>query len=325
MKVCIYGAGAIGGYLAFSLAKAGVDTSIVARGTHLQAIRDRGLTLRRDDSEETVAVRATDTPEELGPQDYVFVTLKAHSVPAVAERIASLFHDKTAVVMAVNGLPWWYFYRHGGALENTILESVDPGGVQWRVFGPERAIGCIVYPACEVEEPGVVRVIDGDRFVLGEPSGETTERVTRLADLLKAGGLKAPVKSRIRDDIWIKLWGNLSFNPVSALTTGTLEQMCRHPETRAVIRSMMLEAQAVGEALGVRFAINVEKRIAGGEAVGAHKTSMLQDLERGRPMEIDALVGSVQEVARRLNLPTPTIDIVLGLVKLRATLAGAYP
>ncbi|WP_342641195.1 2-dehydropantoate 2-reductase [Rhodoligotrophos ferricapiens] len=325
MKVCIYGAGAIGGYLAFALAEAGVDVSIVARGAHLATIREHGLRLRKDGAERNIKLRAAENPEELGAQDYVVITLKAHSVPAVAERIAGLFHNDTALVTAVNGVPWWYFYRHGGPLENTRLESVDPNGVQWRTFGPERAIGCIVYPAAEVEEPGLINVIDGDRFVLGEPSGETTERMLRLADALKAGGLKAPVKSRIRDDIWVKLWGNLSFNPVSALTTGTLEQICRFPETRAVIRAMMVEARAVGEAIGVRFVIDVDKRIAGGEAVGAHKTSMLQDLERGRPMEIDALVTAVQEIARMVAIPTPTIDTVLGLVKLRAMTAGAYP
>ncbi|MGF7161704.1 2-dehydropantoate 2-reductase [Rhodoligotrophos appendicifer] len=321
MRICIYGAGAIGGYLAFALAEAGADVSIVARGEHLAAVRRHGLCLRTAEWERRVEVEASDQPEDLGPQDYVIIALKAHSVPPLASRITTLFHDQTAVVTAVNGLPWWYFYRHGGPLENRTVESVDPGGLQWRLFGPERAIGCVVYPACEVEAPGVVRLIDGDRFVLGEPSGETSERVLKLAEMLKAGGLKAPIRPRIRDDIWIKLWGNLSFNPVSALTGGTLEQICRFPETRAVIRQMMIEAQAVGEALGVRFAIGVDKRIAGGEAVGAHKTSMLQDLERGRPLEIDALVSSVQEIARHLQLPTPTIDVVLGLVKLRAVTA----
>ncbi|WP_137389776.1 2-dehydropantoate 2-reductase [Rhodoligotrophos defluvii] len=325
MKICIYGAGAIGGYLAFALAEAGVDVSIVARGGHLEAIRQNGLRLRNGDQDRTVKLIATDEPERLGPQHYVIITLKAHSVPAVAERVTTLFNEQTAVVTAVNGLPWWYFYRHGGPLENTRLESVDPNGVQWRLFGPERAIGCVVYPAAEVEQPGVVRVIDGDRFALGEPSGESSERMLGLADALKAGGLKAPVKSRIRDDIWIKLWGNLSFNPVSALTTATLEEICRFSETRAVIRAMMVEARAVGEAIGVRFAIDVDKRIAGGEAVGAHKTSMLQDLERGRPMEIDALVSVVQEIARKVDIPTPIIDAVLGLIKLRAIKAGAYP
>ena len=324
MKVCIYGAGAIGGYLAVGLAEAGVEVSLVARGPHLAAIRERGLTLRSGDGERTVRLAASENPEELGPQDSVVVALKAHSVPAVAKRMASLFHDGTTVVTAVNGVPWWYFHGIGGPLDGTRLKTVDPGGVQWDAIGPERAIGCVVYPAAEIDEPGVVRLIEGDRFTLGEPSGEKTDRVTALSEAFRAGGFKAPVRPRIRDEIWIKLWGNLSLNPVSALTGATLEEICRFTETRAVVRSMMQEGQAIGEALGVKFAIDVEKRIAGAEAVGAHKTSMLQDLERGRAMEIDALVAAVQELGRLTEVPTPTIDAVLGLVKLRGFKAGAY-
>lgn len=324
MRVCIYGAGAIGGYLGVSLAEAGCEVSLVARGPHLAAIRENGLTLVKGGERRTARLKASENPAELGPQDHVIVALKAHSVPAVVDRMTALFHDGTTVVTAVNGVPWWYFHGLGGDLEGTRLESVDPGGVQWDVLGPERAIGCVVYPACEIEEPGVITHQDGDRFTLGEPSGEKTERVAALSEAMRAGGLKAPVRPRIRDEIWVKLWGNLSFNPISALTGGTLEQICRDPETRAVARAMMLEGQAIGEALGVKFAIDVDKRIAGAEAVGAHKTSMLQDLERGRAMEIDALVTAVQELGRLTGVATPAIDAVLGLVKLRGRTAGCY-
>lgn len=324
MRVCIYGAGAIGGYLGVSLAQAGCDVSLVARGPHLAAIRENGLTLLKDGDRRNVRLKASEDPADLGPQDHVVVALKAHSVPAVAERMTALFHDETTVVTAVNGVPWWYFHGLGGDHEGTRLESVDPGGVQWDTLGPERAIGCVVYPACEIEEPGVITHQDGDRFTLGEPSGEKTERVQALSEAMRAGGLKAPVRPRIRDEIWVKLWGNLSFNPISALTGATLEQICGDPETRAVARAMMVEGQAVGEALGVKFAIDVDKRIAGAEAVGAHKTSMLQDLERGRAMEIDALVTSVQELGRLTGIATPAIDAVLGLVKMRGRTAGCY-
>lgn len=324
MRVCIYGAGAIGGFLGVALARAGCAVSLVARGPHLAAIKENGLTLLQDGQRETVRLNAAEDPAELGPQDHVIVALKAHSVPAVAQKMTALFHEETSVVTAVNGVPWWYFHGLGGDLEGTRLESVDPGGVQWETLGPERAIGCVVYPACEIEEPGVITHLDGDRFTLGEPSGEKTGRVQALSEAMRAGGLKAPVRPRIRDEIWVKLWGNLSFNPISALTGATLEQICGDPETRAVARAMMVEGQAVGEALGVKFAIDVDKRIDGAAAVGAHKTSMLQDLERGRAMEIDALVTSVQELGRLTGVATPAIDMVLGLVKMRGRTAGCY-
>ncbi|MBI4183729.1 MAG: 2-dehydropantoate 2-reductase [Proteobacteria bacterium] len=326
MKLCIYGAGAIGGLLGAELALAGAaQVTLVARGPHLEAMRGRGLTLIRDGRTRVAPVRATDDPAGLGPQDYVIVALKAHSGPAVVERMRPLLGPGSAVVTAVNGLPWWYFYGLEGPWRDRRLESVDPGGRQWAGIGPERAIGCVVYPAAEVTEPGVVRHIEGDRFTLGEPDGSRSERVVRLSEALVAAGFKAPVRPRIRDEIWLKLWGNLSFNPISALTGATLDAICADPGTRAVARAMMVEARAIAERLGVRFAIDVEKRIDGAAAVGAHKTSMLQDLERGRPMEIDALVGVVQELGRMTGLPTPTIDVVLALVRGRAAAAGCYP
>ncbi|EKX57099.1 2-dehydropantoate 2-reductase [Rhodobacter sp. AKP1] len=321
MRICIFGAGAIGGYLGAKLAAAGADVSLVARGPHLAAMQARGLTLIEEGGTRTVPVRAASDPAALGPQDYVIVTLKAHSVPAVVPQLSRLLGAEGTLVSGVNGLPWWYFHRHGGPLEGRRLESVDPGGVQWDGIGPDRVLGCVVYPAAEVVEPGTVRHLEGNRFSLGEPSGEKSDRALRLSEALTAAGLKAPVRPRLRDEIWVKLWGNLSFNPISALTGATLDRLCTDPGTRAVARSMMLEAQAIAERLGVKFPIDVERRIDGGAAVGAHRTSMLQDLEAGRPMEIEALVGSVAELGRILNLPTPTIDTVLALVRLRAKVA----
>jgi len=325
VKLCVYGAGAIGGYLGAALAKAGVDVSLVARGPHLEAIKARGLTLSTEAGESTVRVAATEDPAALGAQDYVVIALKANSVPAVVERLRPLLGRDTAVVFAVNGVPWWYFYKLPGPWENRRIASVDPGDRQWDVIGPERAIGCVVHPACEVTAPGVVRHIDGNRFDLGEPDGSASERCKKLSAAMVAAGLKAPVRPRIRDDIWLKLWGNLSFNPISALTGATLEQIARDPDSREVARRMMVEGAAIAEKLGVRFAVGVDRRIEGAAAVGAHKTSMLQDLERGRAMEIDALVTAVAELGALVGVPTPAIDLVLGLVRLRARVAGLYP
>lgn len=325
MKLCVYGAGAIGGYLGVGLAQAGVDVSLVARGPHLEAIRARGLTLKSEAGEHTVRLAATDDPATLGAQDYVVIALKANSVPGVVDRMRPLLGRDTAVVFAVNGIPWWYFYKLPGPWENRPIESVDPGGRQWQVIGPERAIGCVVHPACEVVAPGVVQHIDGNRFDLGEPDGSASERCKALGAAMVAAGFKAPVRPRIRDDIWLKLWGNLSFNPISALTLATLEQIAHDPGTRDVARRMMLEGSAVAERLGVRFAVGVDRRIDGAAAVGAHKTSMLQDLERGRAMEIDPLLTAVGELGVLVGVPTPTIDAVLALVRLRARVAGLYP
>ena len=324
MRICVYGAGAIGGYLAAKLAGAGADVSLVARGPHLAAMQANGLTLIEGGGRVTVPVRASADPAELGEQDYVIVTLKAHSVPPVVPLMRPLLGPETAVVMAVNGVPWWYFHGLEGPYEGHRLASVDPGDAQWNGIGPERVIGCVVYPAAEVTEPGVVLHVEGNRFTLGEPSGERTGRAERLAQAMTAGGLRVPVRPRIRDEIWVKLWGNLSFNPISALTHATLAVLCTDPGTRKVARDMMVEAQAIAERLGVRFPIDVDKRIDGGAAVGAHRTSMLQDLERGRAMEIDALVTAVAEMGRLVGVPTPTIDTVLALVQLRGRVAGAY-
>ncbi len=325
MKICIFGAGAIGGYMAVKLVQAGVDVSIVARGPHLAAIQSRGLTLLEEGADPvTVPVRASANAADLGVQDYVIVTLKAHSVPPVVGAMQPLIGPDTTIVSGVNGVPWWYFHKIGGPLEGTRLRSVDPGDVQWNGFGPDRVLGCVVYPAAEVSEPGVIRHIEGNRFSLGEPDGSKSDRATALSQVLQSAGLKAPVRPRLRDELWVKLWGNLSFNPISALTHATLDVLCTDPGTRDVARRMMIEAQAVAEKLGVSFPIDVDRRIEGGAAVGAHRTSMLQDLDAGRPMEIDALVASVQELGRITETPTPTIDTVLALVALRGRVAGLY-
>ncbi len=322
MKVCIYGAGAIGGYVGAQLAIAGADVSLVARGPHLKAMRENGLKLRIGGEERVAKVTCTDDPAELGAQDFVFVSLKAHSIPGVVDAMQPLLNDNTSIVTAVNGIPYWYFYRHGNEFEGTTLQTIDPGARQWTALGPERAIGCIVYPATEVVEPGVIQHVYGDKFPLGEPSGEQTERVQQLSKMMESAGLRAPVMDNIRDEMWLKLWGNLSFNPISALTHATLDVITTTPGTRAVAKAMMLEGQAIAERLGVKFRVDVERRINGAGAVGAHKTSMLQDLERGRAMEIDPLVAVVQELGVLTGIPTPTIDTVLALVQQRASVAG---
>ncbi|RVD56301.1 2-dehydropantoate 2-reductase [Mesorhizobium sp. M2D.F.Ca.ET.185.01.1.1] len=325
MRVTVFGAGAIGGYLAAKLAIAGsVDLSIVARGAHLEAIKADGLRLVEDGNETVARVRAAARSEDLGVQDYVVLALKAHSLAPALGEIAPLLGEGTAVVTMQNGVPWWYFHKAGGALEGTRLNAVDPGGVIWQRIRPERVIGSVVYPAVEVDAPGLIRHIEGTRFSLGEPSGEKSERATALAREMVKAGLQAPVREDVRSEIWVKLWGNLSFNPISALTGATLAVIVADEGTRAVARAMMLEAQAIGESLGVRFLIPVDRRIKGAGGVGEHKTSMLQDLERGRPMEIDALVTAVQELGRLTGQPTPTIDGVLALVRRLAIERGCY-
>lgn len=303
-------------------AKGDVDVTVIARGPHLAAMQAKGLTLRSDGHETVIPVRAVASAAEAGPQDYVLVTLKAHSLPGAAEQMQPLLGPETAIVSAVNGIPWWYFHQLPGPWQGRIVQSVDPGGVVSRLLAPERAIGCIVYPAAEVLEPGVIEHTYGDRFTLGEPDGSRTPRIAALSEALIAAGFKAPVRPKIRDEMWVKLWGNMAFNPISALTTATLDVLIADDGQRGVARAMMLEGQAVAEALGVRFAIDVDKRIAGGAEVGAHKTSMLQDLERGRPMEIEALLGVVVELAELVGVAVPTCRTVLALVRARARAAG---
>ena len=324
MKVCIYGAGAIGGFLGVQLARAGADVSLVARGAHLAAMRENGLALLIGDERRVERLRCTDDPAELAVQDFVIICLKAHSIPYVIDQMRPLLGPRSRIVTAVNGVPYWYFYKHGGIYENTTLESIDPGGRQWQELGPERAIGCIVYPATEIVEPGVIRHVYGSHFPIGEPSGEMSADVHRLSQLFTAAGMTAPVLDRIRDEIWLKLWGNVCFNPISALTCATLEIICSDPATRALSKAIMLETKTIAESFGVKFRVDVERRIEGARKVGAHKTSMLQDLERSRPMEIDPIVTVVQEMGRMTGVPTPALDGVLALVMQRAKLAGLY-
>jgi 2-dehydropantoate 2-reductase len=325
MKVCIYGAGAIGGYMGVLLKRGGVDVSLVARGPHLDAIRAKGLTLLLKDETVTETMPASRDPRDLGRQDVVIIALKAHQAWEAADDMAPLLGPETAVVTAQNGVPWWYFHGIDGPHADRRLRSVDPGDRQWNAIGPRRVIGCTVYPATEIVEPGVVKHIYGDQFGLGEPNRIASERLARLADALKAGGMKPRLYDDIRDDIWLKLWGNLCFNPISALTQATLDLVATDPGTRALARNMMIEAQTIGETLGARFRVDVDRRIDGAAGVGAHRTSMLQDLDKGRPLEIDALLTAVQEMGRLVDVATPYIDAVLALVQQMARVKGLYP
>lgn len=323
MRIAVFGAGAIGGYLGALLKRSGADVSLIARGQHLAAMRKEGLRLISGDKEYVVDMPCTDDASQLGEQDYVIVCVKACCVPEIVDSLYPLLGPHTAVVTCFNGIPYWYFYRHGGALENHVVESVDPDGRLWKALGPERAIGCVVHPAAEVVAPGVVKHIYGRTFPIGEPGGDATPRLKQLSEQLVEAGIKAPICERIRDELWLKLWGNLSFNPISALTHATLDVIASDTETRIVVSKMMREAQAIAERLGVSFRVSIDRRIDGARRVGAHKTSMLQDLERGRPMEVEALVGAVQELGVMTGLPTPTLDVVLALIRLRSNIAMA--
>ncbi|MES2295030.1 MAG: 2-dehydropantoate 2-reductase [Pseudomonadota bacterium] len=325
MRIAVFGAGAIGGLLAVKLHQAGANVCVIARGPHLAAIREKGLTLKSEGETVTVRVPCTDKAEEAGPQDYVIVTLKANGLVPAAPQIAKLMDSSTALVTGINGVPYWYFYGLDGPWRDRTVESVDPGGKLWDLLPPSQAIGCVVYPAAEVTEPGVIEHTYGNRFSLGEPDGSKSPRVEALAQLLVKAGLKAPVRTNIRDEIWVKLWGNLAFNPLSVLTTSTLDRLAFRPDLRVVVRSMMEEATSVGEALGVTFSVTMDRRIDGAGEVGAHKTSMLQDLERGRPMEIDALLGAVVELGAMTGVATPLCGAILALVRERARLGGCYP
>ena len=326
MRVCVYGAGAIGGYLAVELALAGHEVCVVARGAHLQAIRSRGLTLRSEGRERVARVPAADDPAALGAQELVICALKAHQAYEEAPRFAPLLDEGTAILTAMNGIPWWYFYKAGGTLDGRHLDAVDRGGRQWLSLGPERALGCVVDPACEVVAPGVIAHYKFRRFTLGEPDGSRSRRVTALSAALEAAGLEAPVREDIRWNIWLKLWGNVCFNPISALTGATLDRITREPGLRSLCEKMIGETRAVHEALGVHIpAEMVPRRLDAAGSVIGHKMSMLQDLERGRSLEIDALVTAVQELGRLTGVATPLIDTVLTLVQERARAAGLYP
>lgn len=320
MKIAIIGAGAIGGYVGVKLALAGEDVTFIARGPSLDAIRERGMKLVMSDRSEHVAsrVKATDDYAATGPQDIVILAMKAHQVEAIASDIPKLYGPDTVVVTMQNGVPYWYFHEHGGDLAGTVVRSVDPSGRIGKAIPPERVIGCVVYPACELVARGVVRHIEGNRFPVGEPDNSTSTRVMRVSECFTNAGFKAPVLDDIRAEIWLKLWGNLSFNPISALTRSTLADICRHAQTRALVVAMMTEAQTIAHKLGIRFRVGLEQRVAGAEKVGGHKTSMLQDVEARRSPEIEALLGAVIELGRLTHTQTPHIDAVYALTKLLA-------
>lgn len=320
MKIAVIGAGAIGGLVGARLALAGEDVTFIVRGKNLDAIATNGFKLIGADGSEQVArnVKATDRYDQAGPQDIVILAMKAHQVEAVANDVPKLFGPETVVVTMQNGIPFWYFHDHGGALAGTPVRSVDPTGLVAAKIPAERVIGCVVYPASELTAPGVVKHIEGDRFPVGELDGSSSERVNRVSACLGAAGFKAPVLDNIRAEIWLKLWGNLTFNPISSLSHSTLVDICQYPPSRELAAAMMREAQAVAHKLGIEFRVTLDKRIAGAEKVGKHKTSMLQDVEAGRAPEIDALVGAVVELARLTETPTPHIDTVYSLVKLLA-------
>jgi 2-dehydropantoate 2-reductase len=320
MKIAIIGAGAIGGYVGVKLALAGEDLTFIVRGANLQAIRSNGMKLIMRDGSEHIArnVKATNDYAEAGVQDIVVLAMKAHQVEAVAKDLPKLIGPQTVIVTMQNGIPFWYFHAHGGALAGTPVTSVDPSGLIKEMVPARQVIGCVVYPASELTAPGVVTHIEGDRFPVGELDGSTTERVMRVSRCFTNAGFKAPVLDDIRAEIWLKLWGNLTFNPISSLAHSTLVDICQFPLTRELAANMMREAQAVAHELGIEFRVSLEKRIAGAENVGKHKTSMLQDIEAGRAPEIDALVGSVVELGRLTGTPTPHIDTVYALVKLLA-------
>lgn len=324
-KICIFGAGAIGGYVGARLAGKGeAEVSLLARGAHLAAMKANGLILKETDgSTLTVRPAVTDDPKQLGVQDFVILTLKSHAIPGVLDQIAPLIGKDTAILFGQNGVPWWYFYRHGGRFDGRTIESVDPGGEIWRRLGPERALGCVIWQAAEIKAPGVVAHVYGERMPLGEPSGEMSDRAKTLSRLLTAAGLKSPVRPNLRQEIWLKLWGNLSFNPVSVLTGGTLAGLAGDAGTRRVIGTMMEEARAVATTLDISFAVGIEERMDMAAKVGAHRTSMLQDVEAGRPTELDALLGAVIELAQMTGIATPVLKLVYDLTRFRARAATA--
>jgi 2-dehydropantoate 2-reductase len=316
MNIAIIGAGAIGGHIAAKLAAAGESVKIVARGAHLKAIREGGLKLKEHGEEIVARVEATDRIADAGGADLIVLGVKAHQLAPIAADVASIISPSTTIMTTQNGIPWWYFFKHGGRYEGVRLESVDPGGLIASHLPIDTVVAAISYQAAEIESPGVIRHIEGHRLPVAEIDGRKTDRIAALSELFTKAGFKSPALSDVRSEIWMKLWGNLTFNPVSALSHATLEDICRFAPTRALAAAMMREAQTVGEAFGIRFRLSVDKRIAGAESIGAHKTSMLQDIEHGRAIEIDALLGSVTELARLTNVATPHLDAIYAVTKL---------
>lgn len=318
MKFAVVGAGAIGAFVGAMLAKSGEDVALIARGPHLRAMQQHGVRVRGALGNFDARVAATDDPATVGEVDVVLLTLKAHSLTAMAPRVTSLIGPQTTVVSAQNGIPWWYFYRHGGEWEGTQLESVDPGGIINQSIDPARVIGCVIYPSAIISEPGVIEHIEGTRFAIGEPDGSKSERCRRIADAFIKAGLRCPVRGDIRHDMWVKLMGNVAYNPISALTRATLIEIVRCPETRDLAADIMAEAESVAQKLGIEIGVSIEQRIEGAEKVGQHKTSMLQDLDAGRPMELEAIVGAIVELGGKMGLALPCTKAVYACVKLLA-------
>jgi len=314
MKICIVGAGATGGYLGVKLINAGFDVSLVARGAHLTAMKKKGLTLIENDKEITCSPKCSDSMKELGKMDFIFITLKAYSINGLVEEISTMFDENTSVISAYNGIPWWYFFGAEGQFKNYRIKCIDPENIQWNVITPERIIGCVVYPATEIIEPGVIKHIEGNRFSLGEPNGAQTERISRISKAMARADLKAPVRKNIRQEIWMKLIGNLAFNPLSVITEETLDVLLLNEENKKTAYEAMKEATSIMDKLNVPMNISIDQRIEGAAKVGSHKTSMLQDYERGKKLELDALVVAVKEIADLLGIKTPTIDRILHIV-----------
>ena len=314
MKICIVGAGATGGYLGVKLINAGFDVSLVARGAHLTAMKKNGLTLIENDKEITCSPKCSDSMKELGKMDFIFITLKAYSINGLVEEISTMFDENTSVISAYNGIPWWYFFGAEGQFKNYRIKCIDPKNIQWNVITPERIIGCVVYPATEIIEPGVIKHIEGNRFSLGEPNGAQTERISRISKAMVRADLRAPVRKNIRQEIWMKLIGNLAFNPLSVITGETLDVLLLNEENKKTAYEAMKEASSIMDKLNVPMSISIDQRIEGAAKVGSHKTSMLQDYERGKELELDALVVAVKEIADLLGIKTPTIDRILHTV-----------
>ena len=311
MKICIVGAGATGGYLGFKLINAGFDVSLVARGTHLKAMKHSGLTVIENDKEISCFPKCSESMSDLGKMDYIFITLKAYSIPGLVNEISTMFKENTAVITAYNGIPWWYFFNIEGPFKNYRIKCIDPNNIQWNTITPERIIGCVVYPATEIIEPGVIKHIEGNRFSLGEPEGMQTERILKISKALVKAGIKAPIRSNLREEIWIKLIGNLAFNPLSVITGKTLDILASENEYRTIAYDAMEEASLIINQLGIKLKISIDQRIEGAAKVGAHKTSMLQDYEKGKELELDSLVVSIKEIGNLLGIKTPTIDRIL--------------
>ncbi len=314
MKICIVGAGATGGYLGVKLINAGFDVSLVARGAHLTAMKKNGLTLIENDKEITCSPKCSDSMKELGKMDFIFITLKAYSINGLVEEISTMFDENTSVISSYNGIPWWYFFGAEGQFKNYRIKCIDPKNIQWNVITPERIIGCVVYPATEIIEPGVIKHIEGNRFSLGEPNGAQTERISRISKAMVRADLRAPVRKNIRQEIWMKLIGNLAFNPLSVITGETLDVLLLNEENKKTAYEAMKEASLIMGKLNVPMSISIDQRIEGAAKVGSHKTSMLQDYERGKELELDALVVAVKEIADLLGIKTPTIDRILHTV-----------